>query len=102
MCISAKSSERYIFAFAESPALITPFTKKLKERVFQELQYLNHTHKEDNPFPDLQLMEFKREVLDKYRGKELCVCLRYRYRYRYWKISISAIPIKIRLFWVLT
>ncbi|HEU4824816.1 MAG TPA: hypothetical protein VFS97_15445 [Nitrososphaeraceae archaeon] len=34
VCISAKSSERYIFASAESPALITSFTKNEKRAMY--------------------------------------------------------------------
>jgi hypothetical protein len=48
------------------------FTKKEYEQTFQELHYLNQFDQKTNRWRDLTRMDFRSEVLDKYRNNELC------------------------------
>lgn len=48
------------------------FTAQQKEQVAKELHYLKQYDRENDEYRELRLLEFRREVLDKYRNNELC------------------------------
>jgi hypothetical protein len=48
------------------------WTKRQKEQALEELHYLNQFDQETNQWRDLTWMDFRPQVLDKYRNNELC------------------------------
>ncbi len=48
------------------------FKAQERERIGEELHYLKSYDKENDMWRDLRQLEFRREVLDKYSGNELC------------------------------
>jgi hypothetical protein len=49
------------------------FTSQENEQRAQELHYVNSRDSENNKWRDLRRLEFRREVLDKYKDNELCM-----------------------------
>jgi hypothetical protein len=48
------------------------FTEQERKQIFQELRYLKNYDRENQVWRDLRLLDFRREVLDKYRNHEFC------------------------------
>lgn len=48
------------------------WTKRQKEHALEELHYLNQFDQETNQWRDLTWMDFRSQVLDKYKNNELC------------------------------
>jgi hypothetical protein len=48
------------------------WTKRQKEQALEELHYLNQFDQETNQWRDLTWMDFRPQVLDKYRNNDLC------------------------------
>ena len=49
------------------------FTAKDDEQIFEELKYLKNFNRENSIWRDLHWIEFKKEVLYKYKDNEFCV-----------------------------